>query len=554
MGTGKLILVLAAMAGLLAALSRGLPAHGFFVGDCGVKVTMMFVALERPTTPLEVPPPRIGDRAAPEFYGRFYRAHDDHAHALTSELFPILSAPFVALLGLRGAYVWPALGFLILLPLVHRLACVLEGRTIAALTIFILVCCSPVLFYALEVWEHVPAVTLTAAATLLLLTGEARPSRVMGAGALLGAAFLFRPEAIWYGFALLIVHPRRSLSFASRLAIGGAFALAPMVVFNIVHYPALVSPHISANAALVSREWLKLRLAVPEAWLFGVRAPMARIGLALALAGAGLAWLARSRPRAFEWLRWVALVGIALSAVAASQQGFLRDSLWAVFPCALLALVPISNCRSEWVAALRRVIIVFTLLVALTTPNLGGGQYGPRYLLPMCVPLAILAALAVRDLMMRTVAARVLAGCLLIPTMLGSLAVQRNSYRGELRVTKRIHARIVDRLRMEARDTHYILSDLWWLDQLAASEYRARTFLLADDLAEAREAMRRLEEAGAPPVLIVRSGAESRREATTDWLEGTCYVVERTALLSDRALQFSEAVCRTPEEGEISCQ
>jgi hypothetical protein len=74
-----------ATAGLLIGLGRGLPARGFYVGDCGVKLVMMFVALEHPTTPLDVPLPRIGGQPAPDLLGRFYIPHGDHAHALTSE-------------------------------------------------------------------------------------------------------------------------------------------------------------------------------------------------------------------------------------------------------------------------------------------------------------------------------------------------------------------------------------------------------------------------------------------------------------------------------------
>ena len=43
----------------------------------------------------------------------FFAVHGDHAHAVTSELFPLVSAPFAASLGPPGLYVLPAIGFLL---------------------------------------------------------------------------------------------------------------------------------------------------------------------------------------------------------------------------------------------------------------------------------------------------------------------------------------------------------------------------------------------------------------------------------------------------------
>ena len=108
--TARLAPVLAAFAVVLALLASGLRPDAFYVGDPGVKLVSARNALQHPTSPLEIPLPRIGPDDAP-YIENFFAAHDDHSHAITSEFFPLLSAPLLALLGLRGLYVLPALGF-----------------------------------------------------------------------------------------------------------------------------------------------------------------------------------------------------------------------------------------------------------------------------------------------------------------------------------------------------------------------------------------------------------------------------------------------------------
>jgi hypothetical protein len=537
----------AAAAALVVCLSRGLPPDGFFTGDCGVKLVMMFVALERPTSPLDVPPPRIGGRPVPDLLGRFFVAHKNHAHAITSELFPLASAPLVGLFGLRGAYVWPALGLLALLPICYRLTDRLGRRDLGAPVAAILLLVSPMLFYALEIWEHVPAVALTAAATLLGLGGEERPCRHWGAGLMLGIAFLLRPECLWYGPALVFVRPRGFVARAGRYAGGFALVVAPLVLFNLAHFGRPFGAHIAANAGAALRDWLALRGPLAEAWLWGARSSLAVLGVGLAFTATVVAWLARTvAPRAVGVLWNVGLLGVALAAVAAAERGFARESLWGVFPAALLALFPPPGADPDWARALRRLAVIFGALVAATASTLGGAQYGPRFLLPVCVPLALLLAFNVRGLLAQPGARRATTALLLLPTLVASLAIQRGSYRGELRVTKRIHARIVDRLREEAGDTHYVLSDLWWLSQIAASEYPKRTFLLAESQGEARQAVARLAAAGAPPFLVVRSADESPLERTDDWLEGSGYRTVWTDSIPERKLSF--AVARRPSD------
>ena len=129
----QLALVLVAVSVALALLASNLRPDAFFVGDPGVKLIATRAALRTPSTPLDIPLPRIGRDAVPHVEP-FFAVHDNtHAHAVTSEAFPLLSAPLLAMLGLRGLYVLPALGVIATLAACAWLGFVLDARRSGAL-------------------------------------------------------------------------------------------------------------------------------------------------------------------------------------------------------------------------------------------------------------------------------------------------------------------------------------------------------------------------------------------------------------------------------------
>ena len=131
---GQLAFALAAFSAIVAVLAFGLRPDAFFVGDPGVKLASTRNALRFPTHPLQIPLPTVGTEATPHVES-FFAVHGDHAHAVTSEFFPVLSAPMLAAFGLRGLYVLPALGFIATAAACAWLAVVLDPRRNAALVV-----------------------------------------------------------------------------------------------------------------------------------------------------------------------------------------------------------------------------------------------------------------------------------------------------------------------------------------------------------------------------------------------------------------------------------
>src|SRR5215467_1466409 len=200
-------LLLALFGAVLVLLQSGLRADAFFVGDPGIKLIAAKNAIARPDHPLDIPLPVIGRESLP-YVEPFFEVHADHAHAVTTDLFPLVSARAIQWFGLRGAYILPAAGFLGILVGCAWLAVALDNRRNPALVLAIAGVATPFLFYGLEFWEHTPAVALATIGTAAFVS--ASPARrwrlplAFAAGLAFGAAFLLRPESALAFLAVLV--------------------------------------------------------------------------------------------------------------------------------------------------------------------------------------------------------------------------------------------------------------------------------------------------------------------------------------------------------------
>lgn len=453
-------------------------------------------AIDHPARPLEIARPAIAGQPA-AYLDPFFQPHGDHAHATTSELFPLLSAPLIAAFGIRGAYVLPGLGFLLALLAIAWLGTTLDSRCSPVLVCAVGVVCTPLLFYGLEFWEHAPAVAVAALATALVAGTPISHRRAFVAGLLFGVAILFRPEAVWYAAVVVGLRegsvtgqpPVRERSHSSLTATaftaaavvaGVAAALSPMMLYWWFHARQVVGPHVTGNLASVPAGWTGSRIAIASTWFGSITA---------------------------------------------------RESLWAVAPAVALAMAGPVGAGWRGRGFLWRVTIVDILLVLVTAPNDGGGQWGPRYLLFAFIPLTLLIADALANLSGRRTPGLAAA----IGVMVLSLAAQRSAYK-ELRAAKTTYQRIVDFVERQSTPDGYVLTDLWWLDQVAAALYPKPTMLYVDDRSRAREALHLLSSARARDVTIVRSEAESGPERIAEWLEQSGFAVAADEHVPDRGL------------------
>ena len=262
--------------------------------------------------------------------------------------FPALSTPFYAAFGFRGLHVLPLLSvwalWLGFLTTCHRLE-VGPGPTAVALAGMIFA--SYLTAYSAMFWEHTLAVALAFGGVAMSLPDSPRgvnARRAVAGGLLLGVAVCLRPECagVLAGSVLALVLARAPVVTWLGHTAGGAAVIAGFLLFNKVAYGIFLGVH---SLQSVDRSELHMRLL-----------PAYRIGLDL------------TRDLAWACPLLVLIVAVLLLS-------------WPWRP-----LRPDRPQRALWIA-----LGAFLLIAPFVLPNLGGKQFGPRYLLP-AVPLVCLIA------------------------------------------------------------------------------------------------------------------------------------------------------------------
>jgi len=537
------LIVFAAVAALgIGWLGLSLPPDGFYSGDAGLKLIAARNAITHPGRPLEIDLPARGGKPLP-YVDPMVAVHDGHGDILQSPLFPLISAPAIAVFGLRGAYLLPALAFVVLLALLDVIRRHATPDTSFALLGWIAIAANPLFFYALEFWEHSVAVTIVAASVAAAFAGErfARARWLVASGALAAFAALLRPEAVWFVVALGFViaasngaawtfHVRdHTIAFACGVAI----VLIPFAAANLAHTGTLLGAHASANLAPLTHDYVAARWQRLDAWL-RPHSLLASVGLLLVAAG----WLARVFTVDLRARQVLALAGAAVIAAAAAERLLPRDSFWQVFPLSLLALVPTGSLPPT---ARRLYLIALVTLagIILTATHDGGAQWGARFLLVAAPPLIVLAARGATGAMGagRWHAARV--GLVLL-TLVAGLATSRSAYQ-ELRSTKREYARLVQATAFLTAPGDVIVSNIWWFDQIAASLYGSRVFVYTVDRASAARAIGDLSKAN-----VHRLGLAWASDADTsldEVVHGSCYRIVSVRDVPEHRLRLASALC-----------
>ena len=539
--------IVAVTAVALAWLAARLPADAFFSGDPGVKLIATLDAIAHPSRPFETDLPRVGTTVT-TFTDPMVVPHGGHAHVLQSPLFPPLTAPLVAAVGLRGAYLWPALAFLALVPLFASARRQLVPETSWALLALVVVAANPLFFYALEFWEHVPAVAFLAAGLVLIapaIGGDGSVARTAAGGALVGAGVLLRPEGAWLaaGLALALASPPARLkphpTMPPWLAFGGGAAavLAPAAALNYIHFGNPLGAHAAAVLSPIGTNFLAARWQRVVEWLWPATVAQAA-GFALVVS----AWVAALFEIDLRARQLLALGGTAVVAVLASRRALPEQSFWQGFPLALLVFVP-SSAWTRHAARLAVASLVAVLGVVLTATNDGGAQWGTRFLLIAAPPLLLLAARSLTD---ASDAGRWRRPRLVLVTviLLAGIATSRSAYQ-ELRGAKRNYAGLVAEVAAAAPPGGIIVTDAWWLDQVAAVLHGSRTFLYVPDRAAAVRAMAALR-AGRIDAVTLASSQDESPYTLEEVLDGTCFRTTATRHVSLRRVRLVSARCEPP--------
>lgn len=106
----------------------------------------------------------------------------------------------------------------------------------------------------------------------------------------------------------------------------------------------------------------------------------------------------------------------------------------------------------------------------------------------------------------------------------------------------RPHGTLAQSIERESAAGDYIVTNTWWLDQIAATLYPSRTFIVASTPTEMTDILQRLHDAGIETIRVAWS--DEPGEAGAPLLDGSCYRVESRRRLSERHVTIATAATR----------
>jgi 4-amino-4-deoxy-L-arabinose transferase-like glycosyltransferase len=376
---------------------------------------------------------------------------------------------------------------------------------------------SPLLIYSIEFWEHTPGAALAALALAGIV--KAIDSRrcalwLIASGAAIGLGLTIRAELYVYPIAivlgLVLLRSRlpflRSIAF---LAMGGLLIAGPWWAYQAVRWGNPLGPRVAQNVPGLGGEDMLQRLGDTTGQNWTMAWPGGGSGVEwLSVLGAALIVLAVlalvfQRVRLGRALFWISALTIVAMAVILmwrlvhwqDEIGLRPDDLLTTFPVALILflLLPSSFVRrSPEASSSSRGLVNFLLVVAtsfmvlvlLVSPFQGGVQWGPRFLLPVIVPLSVVLV----DVVARTwtefdsgqskrlqrLGLATVLGVLLgvggYSTYLGAQFI-RGGQNGSAEFQQTI----------EAAPEHVVVADAWFIPQGAPYTFENKIWLLAED-------------------------------------------------------------------------
>ncbi|MBN1977751.1 MAG: hypothetical protein JW918_10145 [Anaerolineae bacterium] len=491
------VIVGALYVGIVLALS---PCRGFWSGDAGVKLWQMEAWIANGwRTPWAsyaganaVLDP---DHALAPLGAPFAVWEGDRVLTIYTLPYIFLSSLLLSAGGLPALYAPPLIAGVGGLALAAWVGRRFSGR-VAFFVVLALGLASSWLFYSVTFWGHTLASVLIWGA-LTLVIPDMRQSRVLSgiaAGLCLGAAVATRPEAGTSVLALLAVLVVRRSMWPALGWVTAGLGLAGLVGW--AYQAAVVGQAIGGQAAMnfapsafETRVWSFRRLFEMSQMVVESRQLGVLVILAGGLAVFGMAYAYRRlRPalagRLGSTVECLGLVLVAVGAVVLVSRGYHPIDLLFGAPVACLAFLRFGE-RAESVATRgrwRRQLAVWCVWVVVLSVVLGrqsgGWQWGPRYLTPLLGPLVLLAVERWDRLERgaRSSMERYAVRGALVTLLLAGAAVQA------VGVMKLWHVRagndVLARTLLRAPDRTVVVTDLWFVPQIAPEVYGEVPFLV----------------------------------------------------------------------------
>ena len=540
--TPRRALILAVLLVLLIQAAFWIPAartRGFASSDAGVKLwqTQSVARTGRLDASIDYPgavydPEHLYSPFVPPWF--FWQ--DSQPYSEYASPFIWFSAPLYAALNHKGLLLLPGLSGALLIILAAWLMWRVRKDYWAVLAPVIVGLSSPLLIYSIEFWEHTPGAALAAlalAGIVKALDGHRRALWLIASGAAIGLGLTMRAELYLYPVAVVLglVFLRSRLPFLRSivfLAMGGLLTAGPWWVYQTVRWGDPLGPRVAQNVPGLGGADMLQRLGDTTGRNWTMAWPGGGSGVEwLNVLGAVLIMLTvlalvfrRARPgRLLFWIS--ALTIMALAAIIVwrlihwqSEIELRPDDLLTTFPMVLLLflLLPYSfaarpaesgSVNRAVVDYLLAVALSFVALVLLVSPFQGGVQWGPRFLLPVIVPLSIVLVDTIARLWMparlfqRVGLAAVLGALLAVggySTYLGAQFI-RGGQKGNAEFQQTI----------DALPERVVVTDAWFIPQGAPYTFEDKIWLMAEDEKKMFQLIQDLRKQTAEPGMIYLS-------------------------------------------------
>lgn len=459
----------------------------------------------------------------------FSHVEDGTIYAFYPPFFATLSSLPFRIVGFAGLYLLPALSALLTLAALAHVATRM-GLGAAGRHALVLVAglCTPLWFYAVVFWEHMPAACLSSWAVALLLDflEDGKERRLVGASVLATLSVYFRDElylfcALLAGAALLLA-PAHRLRAAVLAAATMALAILPLWLFQAWALGHPLGLHLGAqNATGLAEHFAARPLVVYLLFLAFVANVVPSLLLSSPFA---IGFLTRPGlpARVFAWalpaaaLLAVVCCGLSLAGFTLSPSpiGWLNQTngLFSGTPVLLLAFVRLRAADDDatrarlahrvWLLALG-----YAALYALAAPALGsrGIHWGNRLLLAVYPLLALLAVTNLSTWFGRYGHARPLGALALALAV--ALSAGAQTYSIHLLALRKDFSFRLSRALSE-RPEPVVVTTVWWAAPELFAASRTKSIFRAASAADLERLLAKLHGAGHDHALLVARRGE----------------------------------------------
>lgn len=403
-------------------------------------------------------------------------------------LFMVLGGIFNYLLGKAGAFILPLLGGWLLVLGCRFLWARFRPEREGSLFLVMVALGSPLLFYTLELWEHVWAAALLVFSTAFTssphrIPRNQRHQEIVWGGILLSLATGFRAEAFVWGVVTIFLwgysgHSWRSLGIYLMGIAGG---LIPILLVNYWQGGSPFPLHLATNYEQLSPDsffaMIKTRLQnLYDLLLEGFPNNLISLLGIVPLLGVILWSGWRHEEGWYIWLLllvggvWLYYIVLALREInLAAYTQYMGGLLW-VMPFATLGLLPLRGERRRFWRLMWYGTFLAILLAAALAPRSGGIHWGPRLITPF-IPLGtILATTRAQRWWRRYPSTRPVIVLLIVISLLNQ-AVGYGAQMSQHRFNKELNRWAV------MTGSRPIITRIWWLaGDCALASYRQPWF------------------------------------------------------------------------------